>query len=179
MRIPACVDGVLPPGETVTSVDEIEDSYFVTGRGLPRPEWDVDGRRELVQNLRKVVELFRRTEMVSSIFVDGSFVSWVDSPSDIDCYFKLRDIAYWDDGLLDGKLRELDPEGGWSWTELCTCGAKVRKPRFWCTYRIDLFPELGESSGIKGRDGSELTFAEAFRQRTDTGAAKGVLRIIL
>lgn len=177
MSIPAFENGALPPGEFEVTVDELEASYLVTGHGLNREDWHVAHRAKLVQNLRRVSELLRLTGMVSALYVNGSFVQLVDSPSDVDCYFVLHDELLWDDGHLQSRLRDLDPDGGWDWTTLKRCGAKTRKPLFWCRYRVDLVPELGGPSGIWGRDGSLLTYTEAFQQRTDTGAPKGVLRI--
>jgi hypothetical protein len=117
--------------------------------------------------------------MVTSVVVAGSFVQLRDAPSDIDAYFELRNLEDWDSGAFELSMQKLDPTGGWCWSPsaLIRCGAKTRKLPFWCRYRVDLYPDTQGPCGIKGRTGKELTIAEAFRQCSDSGVPKGVLRI--
>ena len=48
----------------------------------------------------------------------------------------------------------------------------------WHKYRIELYPETGNPSGIVDRFGLHLPFSQAFRQRRATHEPKGLVRLL-
>ncbi len=52
-----------------------------------------------------------------------------------------------------------------------------RQLPMWHQYRVELYPHIGQLSGIQDRHGHELEFPAAFRQSRRDGRPKGIIRI--
>lgn len=74
-------DGLLPPGTHDATMSEIELQFG------PNPH-----RRNLIQQLRRLVALARRLGFVREIYVDGSFVTGRTDPNDIDIVLGIEDL---------------------------------------------------------------------------------------
>ena len=48
----------------------------------------------------------------------------------------------------------------------------------WHVYRVELYPHVGQSSGIRDRHGNELEFPSAFRLSRRDGQPRGIVKII-
>ena len=170
-------DGLLPPGDHALTIDELRESVLVLGPGEDHPNWDVAWRRRLVGNLRTLVIQLREVG-VTEVSIDGSFVEDKDHPNDIDGYFvcTLQALA---SGDLERELNLLDPYKAWTWDP------KVRRPYPGCTkrqlpmwhrYRVELYPHVGQLSGILDELGNEIEFPAAFRRSRD-GRLRGIVKI--
>jgi hypothetical protein len=82
-------------------------------------------------------------------------------------------------GELAKKLNKLDTI--WIWDH------KERKPYrgypkkqlpMWHKYRVELYPHVGQLSGIKDKYGNELEFPSAFRMSRRDGEPKGIIKLI-
>ncbi|MEM5364835.1 hypothetical protein V4C53_02175 [Paraburkholderia azotifigens] len=72
------VDGLLPPGTHACDFAELLDVFGFTNR-----------RKQLIQNAQKVVTEVRKT-WGHPIYLDGSFVTRVPKPGDLDLVLDLR-----------------------------------------------------------------------------------------
>ena len=108
-------DGLLPPGEYLLALDELQRPPLAVGPSDPKlhPDWDARWREKLVANLAILVHQLW-TVGIMEIFIDGSFVEDKDHPNDIDGYFvcDLRRLA---SGDLQRELNALDPFQIWTW----------------------------------------------------------------
>ncbi len=169
--------GVLPPGDYQVTVDDIRNSYLVTGAAM-KSSWDVNWRKRLVNNLEKLVKQLWNIG-IERIFINGSFVEEKDHPNDIDGYFEC-DLRYFATGKLAKDLNFQDP-GIWTWKvdNLSAPRNSVKRQLpMWLVYRVELYPHFGQTSGITDRFGHELQFPSAFRQRRGDDEPKGILRLI-
>jgi hypothetical protein len=48
----------------------------------------------------------------------------------------------------------------------------------WHRYRTELYPHVGQRSGIQDKYGNDLEFPAAFRQQRATGEQKGIINIV-
>jgi hypothetical protein len=171
----------LLPHDCQTTLDELELSFLVTGKGVDSSSWDAPWRHQLVQNLRAVARTFWQAGGVREIWIDGSFVEARDQPGDIDCLFFLDDLRDWATGAFQARLNAVEGEDLWNWSDArrrLYPGAKIPKPPFWGKYRIEMFPEFGRFCGITGPAGQLLTFSQAFRQQRGTFERKGILSLV-
>lgn len=180
-RLPAFTeDGILPAGDYAITLEELLESTLVAGPLDQEvyPHWDRVWRRKLVDNLGILVRQLVRVG-ISEIFIDGSFVEDKDHPNDIDGYFvcDLRRLA---SGELERKLNELDPHKVWTWDP------KARRPYrgypklqlpMWHAYRVELYPHVGQLSGIRDEFGYELEFPSAFRRSRRDSRPRGIIRL--
>lgn len=116
---------------------------------------------------------------ITDIFIDGSFVEEKDHPNDIDGYFDC-DLKHLASGRLERELNELDPCKVWIWSPESrrkVPGFLKRQLPMWIQYRVELFPHVGQLSGILDPHGNALTFPAAFRLSRD-GLPKGIIRLI-
>ena len=115
---------------------------------------------------------------ITQIFIDGSFVEEKDHPNDIDGYFEC-DMHRLASGELQESLNRLDPHQVWTWDpasrERVLGFTKPQLP-MWRQYRVELFPHVGQLSGIRDAQGHELDFPAAFRL-SRTGIPKGIIQI--
>lgn len=170
-------DGVLEPGDYHATFEELRGSLLVHGDGSS-PTWDRAWRTSLVDNLAVLVEQLWAVG-IEQIFVDGSFAEDKDHPNDIDGYFvcSLRDLAT---GDLVRKLNLLDPHKAWTWDphqRRSAPGSVKKQLPMWLTYRVELYPHVGQLTGIRDRHGHDLEFPSAFRQSRRDGRPKGIVAI--
>jgi len=172
-------EGLLPPGEVVLTLQELEQSILADGPDDRRayPGWDVAWRRKLVQNLGILVGQLHQVG-ITEIFVNGSFVEDKEHPNDIDGYFEceLMQLA---SGELQRELNLLEPHKIWTWdpaTRRPYHGYPKLQLPMWHQYRVELYPHVGQLSGIRDQHGNELTFPSAFRLSHD-GKPKGIIKI--
>ncbi len=172
--------GLLPPADYTLTLDELRASVLVEGP-MPPPEnshWDGGWRRKLVDNLGVMVSQLWQVG-ITEIFINGSFVEDKDHPNDIDGYFvcDLRRLA---SGDLERQLNLLDPHKVWTWdptTRRPYRGYPKKQLPMWHQYRVELYPHVGQLSGIQDKHGHELEFPSAFRQSRRDGQPKGIIKI--
>ncbi len=172
-------DGLLPPGDYAFSLGELRASMLVHGPGAARPNWDAAWRAHLVDNLCVLVRQLWQVG-VKEIFVDGSFAEDKDHPNDIDGYF-VCDLMELASGRLEARLNLLDPLKAWTWAPASRRpyrGYPKKQLPMWHAYRVELYPHVGQLSGICDRHGNELEFPSAFRLSRRDGRPKGIVRIV-
>ena len=182
MDVPAFDEfGVLPDGDYPLTLDQLRRSRLVSGPGEPAgyPTWDATWRLRLVNNLEVLVRQLWAVG-VDEIFVDGSFAEDKDHPNDIDGHFVcgLDALA---GGELQRELNALDPHKVWTWDPASrrTAGGSPRKQLpMWHRYRVELYPHVGQLSGIVDGRGHELEFPAAFRRSRRDGRPRGIVKII-
>ncbi len=174
------VDGVLPPADYEITLEALRESMLVRGPSdlEAYPNWDVAHRRMLVDNLGIMVRQLWSVG-IETIYVDGSFVEDKDHPNDIDGYFECE-LDFLKSGRLERELNLLESDKIWTWApesrRPSRNSAKSQMP-MWHKYRVELYPHVGQLSGIRGKYGHELEFPSAFRL-TRTGIPKGILKIV-
>lgn len=174
-------DGVLPPGEYVMTLDELEESVLVLGPGAPKehPVWDASWRHQLVVNLRVVIGHLWAVG-IDDVYVDGSFVEDKDHPNDIDGYF-VCDPHRFASGELEQDLNRVDPLQSWTWNHAARRAyrgsPKLQLP-MWHAYRVELYPHYtGMIAGVD-EHGNGLEFPAFFRRCRGTGRPKGIVRVL-
>jgi hypothetical protein len=179
--LPPFVNGVLPPGDYSLSIDELRASHLVLGPGDPSdfPDWDARWRDHLVNQLELLVKQLWEVG-INEIFVNGSFVEDKDHPNDIDGYFDC-DFSRFISGDLERELNLRDPHKIWTWdphSRRPYRGYPKRQLPMWHQYRVELYPNWGQPSGITDAIGHMLGFAAAFRRRRSDSLEKGIVKII-
>lgn len=171
-------DGLLPQGDYELTLEELKQSILVKGPGDGEP-WDENWRLFLVENL-EIMVLQLWTIGITEIFIDGSFVEKKAHPNDIDGYFQC-DIHEFTSNETVRKLNELDPHKVWTWDSNSRRAhnnyTKKQLP-MWHTYRVELYPEFNQNSGILDEFGNNLKFPAAFRKTRDTYLPKGIVKIV-
>lgn len=175
---PFTAQGTLPPGDYELTLTALRESALVVGPGADYPNWDVPWRRRLVDNLEILVEQLLKVG-ISGVFINGSFVEDKDHPNDIDGYFvcELRELVT---GELERKLNLLDPHKVWTWDPAQRYpyrGYPKKQLPMWHQYRVELYPHVGQLSGIRDRFGNELEFPAAFRLSRRDGRPRGIVKI--
>lgn len=151
--------GLLPPGEYEQTLDELEQSYLVTGPSGGQP-WSVKTRRMLVRNLRVLVDQLWQVG-IENIYIDGSFAEDKAKPGDIDGYFECKHMRLVDRDL-QRELNAIDPHKCWTWDPCARRSdgnsTKLQLP-MWHIYRVELYPHARTrltNSGIRDEHGNEL-----------------------
>ena len=173
-------DGLLPAGDYTLSLADLRKSILVLG---PQGKhaisgWDVEWRLQLVENFGILCRQLW-TIGITEIFADGSFAEDKLHPNDIDGYFECE-LSQLASGELQRELNKLDPYKVWTWDPASRkpCrGFPKRQLPMWHVYRVELYPHVGQLSGIRDRFGNELEFPSAFRQTRGESLAKGIIRI--
>lgn len=132
----------------------------------------------LVDNLAVMVDQLWQIG-ITEIFVDGSFVEDKDHPNDIDGYF-VCDLHMLASCRLEQQLNLLDPHKVWTWdpsTRRPYRGYPKQQLPMWHQYRVELYPHVGQLSGIRDKHGNELEFPAAFRQSRRDGNPKASSRL--
>ena len=173
-------DGVLPVGDYPLTLDALRSSLLVLGPDdIDRyPNWDASWRLYLVNNLTTMVEQLWKVG-ISEIYIDGSFVEDKEHPNDIDGYFECE-LKHWASGRLEQELNLLDPHKIWTWDPTSRRRARgfaKRQLPMWQKYRVELFPHVGQTTGIRDVHGNELDFPSAFRLARG-GIPKGIVKLI-
>ena len=171
-------NGTLPPGDYALTLTELRDSVLVVGPGAAYPNWDVPWRTRLLGNLEILVEQLREVG-IREIFIDGSFVEDKDHPNDIDGYF-VCELSELVTGELERKLNLLDPHKVWTWDPAQRRpyrGYPKKQLPMWHQYRVELYPHVGQPSGIRDRFGNDLEFPSAFRLSRRDGRPRGIVKI--
>lgn len=170
--------GLLPPGDYPMSFSDLRQSILVNGPNDGNP-WDKPWRMHLVDQL-EILSTQLWCVGVNDIFIDGSFVEYKAHPNDIDGYF-ICDIMKFVTGEMERDLNALDPHKVWTWDN------KSRRPYrnytkrqlpMWHHYRVELYPEYDQSSGIVDEFGNPQKFPAAFRKTRDTFMPKGIVKLI-
>ncbi len=172
-------EGFLPAADYDLTLDELRSSMLVVGSSSDFPNWDRIWRAQLVENLAVLVGQLWHVG-IDDIFIDGSFVEDKEHPNDIDGYFvcDLMDLAT---GRLQSKLNLLDPHKIWTWdpaTRQPYRGYPKKQLPMWHAYRVELYPHVGQLSGVRDKYGNELEFPSAFRLSRRNGEPRGIVKII-
>ncbi len=117
---------------------------------------------------------------ITAIYVDGSFVEEKDHPNDIDGYFECE-LTYLPSGSLTQDLNKLDPNRVWTWDPASRSGSvnsTKRQLPMWHFYRVELYPHVGQLSGIKDEFGNDLQFPAAFRKSRTEHRQKGIIKLV-
>ena len=162
------------------TLEQLEQSYLVTGTGVASEHWDSPWREHLVRNVRVLVGQLWNVG-ITEIFVDGSFVEDKDHPNDIDGYF-VCDLRRLVSGDLQRDLNSLDPYKVWTWDpasrRLDSATAKRQLP-MWHRYRVELFPHFeGAGPVLTDERGFAHQFPSAFRLSKGSGLPKGIVKLV-
>jgi hypothetical protein len=168
-------DGLLPPGDYELTLDEVRESFLVRRSLISPADWDQDWRRYLTNSLEVLVRQLW-TVGIDKVFIDGSFVEAKAHPNDIDGYFEC-DVKFLASGNLQRELNKLDPHKVWTWDRTARRpdpnSAKKQLP-MWHRYRVELYPHVGQLTGIRDEFGNDLQFPAAFRKSRQAHKPKGI-----
>lgn len=172
-------DGVLPPGDYTLTYDELAVSMLVNGPATATMSWDRAWRAQLVQNLGILAGQLWQVG-IGAIYVDGSFVEDKDRPNDIDGYFDC-DVRRLASGQLERELNALDRYRVWTWDPRSrrwdVDSGKAQLP-MWFVYHVELYPHIGQPTGITDQFGNQLLFPSAFRLSRRAYLPKGIIRLV-
>lgn len=171
-------EGLLPVGDYEVTLGELRQSILVVGPGPSYPNWDAAWRLSLVGSLEILVNQLWNVG-ITEIFVDGSFAEDKDHPNDIDGYF-VCDLKRLSNGELQRDLNLLDPHKIWTWdpnSRMPFRGYPKKQLPMWHHYRVELYPHVGQLSGIKDQYGNDLEFPAAFRKSRLNNKPKGIVKI--
>ena len=175
-------DGLLPPGDYALTIDELRQSYLVTGVGVDSAHWDSAWRSRLVHGLETLVSQLW-AEGVREIFIDGSFVEAKDHPHDIDGYFECPFMEIATDRLPQA-LNARDPYRVWTWhwsSRRPDPNSTKQQLPMWHQYRVELYPHHPDAPwpcGIPDEFGHPQTFPAAFRKSRNDHRPRGIIKII-
>jgi hypothetical protein len=151
------------------TIEQLKNSLLVQGPGGGVP-WNQQKRFMLVTNLSILVDQLHQVG-IDEIFIDGSFVEDKANPSDIDgCNEPLLSIRY-----CTG-FNKIDPHKIWTWDwKSRVYDRNSSKPQLpmWYRYKVELYPHVGQESGILDEYGHQQMFPAAFRKTRDTFYRKG------
>ncbi|WP_037289494.1 DUF6932 family protein [Saccharibacillus sacchari] len=170
--------GLLQPNDYLLTMDQLRQSVLVQGPTDGSP-WDSRWRGYLVDQLEIMVQQLWKVG-IEDIFIDGSFVENKAHPSDIDGYF-ICDLMMLATGELQARLNKEDPYKVWTWdssSRLYDRNSAKKQLPMWHRYRVELYPEYNQASGITDQYGHMLKFPSAFRQTRDTFLPKGIVKIV-
>lgn len=177
-------DGLLDVGTYNATFSDIQGSILILGDGLS-PAWDKPWREELLSKAEILVKQLWALG-INDVFLDGSFVEDKDHPNDIDGYFdphlsmfNQTDIIKF--GQIVSALNNLDPYKVWTWDPMSRRpdrGSGKRQLPMWHLYRVELYPHLGQGTGITDQYGNDQKFPAAFRQSRNGFKPKGIIKVI-
>ena len=169
-------DGLLPPGDYRLTLEQLKQSMLVIGPGASYPDWDVKWRTQLVCSLEILARQLWQVGITSPICIGGSFVEDRNHPHDIDGYFYCEDQEFLT-GRLEERLKQLDPHGAWNWdhrSRTPDARGRMRYP-LWHRYRVDLFPNIGQGTGVFDDAGNERNFFSLMRWSHRVKSLRGVI----
>ena len=166
--------GLLPPGDHLTTFEELRASHLVVGSG---PDWDTAWRLELVNNAERLIRQLWQVGF-EDVYLDGSFVEDKPHPNDLDGYFT-SDVTRHAERVA--QLNALEPLRLWTWAaadrRLDPASGKHQLP-MWFALHVELFPDFGQSTGVLDQYGQPLVFPSLFRQQRGSHAQKGILKLV-
>jgi hypothetical protein len=172
--------GLLPKGDYEYTFKELKSSIFVMGPDKPKVEhWNERWRAHLVDQAEILVKQLWEIG-ITDIWFDGSFVEAKPHPNDIDGYFECDRVEF-AKGNIQRELNRLDPHNVWTWDNHRRRSYRryVKKQLpMWHEYRVELYPHVGQPSGIKDEFGNDQLFPAAFRKDRKTNRQKGIIKII-
>ncbi len=172
-------DGLLPPGDYEMTFEALRTSVLLMGPGASHPHWDRGWRSQLVDYLEVLTRQLWKVG-IEDIFVDGSFVEDKDHPNDIDGYF-VCDLPDFATGVIQRELNLLDPHKIWTWdpdSRKSYRGYPKKQLPMWHRYRVELYPHMGQLTGLRDGFGNELEFPSAFRLSRRDGRPRGIVKLI-
>jgi hypothetical protein len=172
------VNGCLPAGDYELTLGEVRESLLVKGPVSGYPNWDRGWRDKLLGNVEVLVRQLWQVG-ITEIFIDGSFVEDKEHPNDVDGYFEC-DLMNLASGRLQSALNLLDPHKVWTWdpaSRKAYHGYPKKQLPMWHHYRVELYPHVGQLSGIRDQHGNELEFPSAFRLSRRDGRPRGIVKI--
>jgi hypothetical protein len=169
-------DGLLPPGDYELTIGQLMESMLVVGPGPDYPDWDSRWRMRLARALEVLAFQLWQVGISSSICIGGSFVEDRNHPNDIDGYFYCDDAEFLS-GRLEERLNQLDPHKVWNWDPRGRTFDDRGKPRYplWHRYRVDLFPNIGQGTGVFDDSGNERNFYSLMRWSGRVRRHRGVI----
>ena len=170
--------GLLPIGDYTMTFAQLRASFLVAGGQNCEPNWNVERRAYLVNQLEKVVRPLWQVG-IARVFVAGSFVENVPEPGDMDGYFEC-DATRYHFGHLERELKALGQPAPeiWNWSLFAMQPGKnnAPKPLMWHRYQVELYPHHpGLMSGLTDRYGRPQDLATAFRLSTQELKSKGLI----
>jgi hypothetical protein len=130
----------------------------------------------LVEALGILADQLWQVGIRSAICIGGSFVEDRNHPHDIDGYFYCDDREFLS-GRLEERLNQLDPHKAWNWDHRSRTPdhrGRLRYP-LWHRYRVDLFPHIGQGTGVFDDAGNERNFYSLMRWSGRVGRPRGVI----
>lgn len=168
-------EGVLPPGDYPMTFSQIRKSLLVKEPKNYDGLWDMPWRLKLVNNLEILIKHLW-TVKITEIFINGSFVEDKGHPNDIDGYFECDIKSF---HSTHSKLLKLDD--CWTWDpnlRKSYSGHPKKQLPMWHKYRIELYPQFDQLSGITDEFGKDQLFPAAFRKTRGTPPRqKGIIKI--
>jgi len=174
---PFTAKGVLPQGGYAVTFEELRNSILVNG--VRQNDWDRDWRLHLVNQAEVLVRQLWKIG-INDVFLDGSFVEDKAHPNDIDGYF-ICDLNHLATGKLQRELNALDPHKVWTWdpaSRRSYKGFTKKQLPMWLRYRVELYPHVGQPSGIVDEHGNQQLFPAAFRKQRQTFEPKGIVQVV-
>ncbi len=171
--------GLLPAGDYALTLRELRQSRLVQPGSNSSPFWDKAWRIKLVDNLEVMAKQLWQVG-IEEIFIDGSFVEDKDHPNDIDGYF-VCDVQFLASGRLQQELNKLDAHKVWTWSQQSRrayANSTKRQLPMWHFYRVELYPHIGQLSGIRDEFGNDLEFPAAFRKSREGNRPKGIIKLL-
>ena len=169
--------GLLPPGDHELTLEELRASFLVSGPpDFPIPDWDQKWRAQLVEALSGLVrQLFQVG--IPNVYIGGSFVEDKVRANDIDGYFPFDETRI-SIPQLAARLNRIDPHRSWDWRAQSRRLYRGRPQLpMWHKHRVELYPDVGQPTGLRDESGNPMTFPAAFR-RSRQGTPKGLVRIV-
>lgn len=177
-------DGLLDVGTYEATFSEIKNSILISGDGQSST-WDKLWREDLLKKAELLVKQLWAVG-VQDVFLDGSFVEDKDHPNDIDGYFDPHLSMFHQEDVIKfqqivSALNNLDPYKAWTWDPTSRRpdrGSGKRQLPMWHLYRVELYPHLGQGTGITDQYGNDQKFPAAFRQSRNGFKPKGIIKVI-
>lgn len=176
-------NAVLASGTYDATFDQIRKSVLITGTGSS-PFWDAVWRNQLLDNAEILTKELWAVG-IKNVYLDGSFVEDKDCPNDIDGYFETGLTLTRPDlhkfATVVQSLNLKNKHKIWNWnpnSRISVAGFAKRQLPVWVYYRVELYPYMQQTTGIKDAQGNDLTFPSAFRQCRASGIPKGIIKVI-
>jgi hypothetical protein len=168
--------GLLPPGDYELTIDQLKTSMLVVGPRANDAAWDFNRRMQLVSSLELLAGQLWQVGITSPICIGGSFVEDRSAPRDIDGYFYCDDREFLS-GRLEARLNQIDPYRTWNWkpNSMTPDARGTKRYPLWHRYRVDLFPNIGQGTGIFDDAGNERNFYSLMRWSRRVAALRGVI----